>query len=838
MSQHWVAVVLRESTAMLVLAALACGGCGQRTRDFSDTRARATAAAASPPPPQTLNFARHGHSAAALDANRVLVCGGEVADANDDSQLLDSCEVFDKESGTWSAEWPSLASPRRSFTMTALRSELDPQLDVAPVLIAGGMADGPVAIDNAQVGSKDGWSAGEPLVKRWSPTASLLPDGSVVLLGGNAPDEMGGYPLVSTMQVRAPSSEAGAQWRTIDSPFSGWGHTATVLAPPNPGGAMEVMVVGGCDQNANPTTKVRVYSLPVGSLGDGGWRPLEDLPLPRCRHTATLLENGDVLVVGGIQENAIDGVASQAYRYDWHYQTWKEAGITQPRSEHMAARLGTRVIVAGGAALPIINDSVEVYDPERDPVLHPDTVPATSNPWTLLKPLNMPRTDATMTPLGDDSLLVVGGFYTRTSQTSEIIAPTKQGEHCAPSDDCVTGHCVDGVCCDTACAGSCEACNEEGHAGTCIEVDGSPRQNHPACGLGAACVAGRCSSDCRAGFSCGSDEFCGEDGGCETRKGPGESCALASECSAGLFCADGVCCNEACNGACESCSEPNGVGVCVAVEGEPRPAHPGCLAGASCVHGECTVDCGAGGRCGEGDYCSNDERCLPKNGLAEICESDDVCAGALVCVAHTCQLGEAAGASCLGGKSCRKGLFCVDDVCCSEPSCDEDSSCSLANTAGICKKKLGAQCASDLECGSAHCATVCCELGSCPGDCRSALDCDGTMTCERGKCVARSARCSDDGLSSSSVDGTTVACGAFKCSPRTGQCRTSCQMSEHCAPPNLCDPSGACRPVPPARSLGSCALSVHGRRSTGNLAWLLVASIALGRTLRARRRAA
>lgn len=51
----------------------------------------------------------------------------------------------------------------------------------------------------------------------------------------------------------------------------------------------------------------------------------------------------------------------------------------------------------------------------------------------------------------------------------------------------------------------------------------------------------------------------------------GSTCAGAVQCESG-FCVDGVCCQTACSGTCQSCSQPGSEGFCTLVPaGEPRP---------------------------------------------------------------------------------------------------------------------------------------------------------------------------------------------------------------------------------------------------------------------------
>src|SRR5450432_2000533 len=44
--------------------------------------------------------------------------------------------------------------------------------------------------------------------------------------------------------------------------------------------------------------------------------------------------------------------------------------------------------------------------------------------------------------------------------------------------------------------------------------------------------------------------------------GLGNKCTTTAQCNAGQTCADGVCCESACDGVCESCNQPMAAGHC------------------------------------------------------------------------------------------------------------------------------------------------------------------------------------------------------------------------------------------------------------------------------------
>lgn len=135
-------------------------------------------------------------------------------------------------------------------------------------------------------------------------------------------------------------------------------------------------------------------------------------------------------------------------------------------------------------------------------------------------------------------------------------APLKaQGTACASNSECSSNFCADGVCCDGACSGSCDRCNLGGTTGTCSPAPASD-PGSPACGGTVVCNGSLvdCPITCASG--CPSNTYCGGMY-CAAKKPPGVSCGAPGECLSN-FCADGVCCDSACGGACDACSVAQG----------------------------------------------------------------------------------------------------------------------------------------------------------------------------------------------------------------------------------------------------------------------------------------
>jgi len=250
---------------------------------------------------------------------------------------------------------------------------------------------------------------------------------------------------------------------------------------------------------------------------------------------------------------------------------------------------------------------------------------------------------------------VVGGMT-----VGQCSGKKANGQVCAAAAECASAACVDGVCCESACTGPCRSCGLAGSLGRCMNAaagTADPRktcvdQGKAACGAnglcdgggacqkypaGTACAGEKCSggtytpaatctaagqcatpttrgcspfvctgtkcfancstsAECAAGFVC-TNGSCG-------LKNNGQACSAGSECSS-THCAQGVCCDTTCKGACTACNVGGSVGTCRAVsDGTPDPqgvcaasAQSPCGQTGMCRAGACAVRA-AGTACG------------------------------------------------------------------------------------------------------------------------------------------------------------------------------------------------------------------------------------------------
>src|SRR5204862_5876960 len=100
----------------------------------------------------------------------------------------------------------------------------------------------------------------------------------------------------------------------------------------------------------------------------GGWHRTGALGDARFYHTATLLQDGRVLVAGGVgacTDRTTCPPLASAEIFDPRSGTWRRTGsLNDARYQHTATLLQDgRVLVAGGGGTAGVLSSAELYDP-------------------------------------------------------------------------------------------------------------------------------------------------------------------------------------------------------------------------------------------------------------------------------------------------------------------------------------------------------------------------------------------------------------------------------------------------------------------------------------------
>lgn len=279
---------------------------------------------------------------AGAQAVRVPGVGALITGGVDGNGPIAGAELFDEVQ----RQFLSLPSDQRLDARVGHRAVLVD--DKGTVLITGGRSAAGSAIDTTvfvrvQANGAASISSGPPLATARSEHAAVVAGGIAVVIGGFGAD---GKPLASIESLQPADTGTPAAFVQIASlRFARADATASVL---NDG---SILVVGGVDETGVPRNDAELYS-PLALKT----RVLE-LAARRRGHTATVLPDGSVLVVGGVDELGNPLKSVELYN-PLGGQFVSERPLGTARDHHVAVPLcdGTVLVVGGGPG-------AEIYTP-------------------------------------------------------------------------------------------------------------------------------------------------------------------------------------------------------------------------------------------------------------------------------------------------------------------------------------------------------------------------------------------------------------------------------------------------------------------------------------------
>jgi MYXO-CTERM domain-containing protein len=785
------------------------------------------------------------------------------------SLVVPSSALYDAATGTWTA-MPDVPTPCFGVVMVGIEGG---------TLLIGGL-DKTVnqLVTRAQRfdAATQSWSQTAPVnVPRWRSAAVRLDSGQVLVAGGDdyGKDPQGNdKPTLQSTEIYDPKLDS---W-TLGPPLTAQRSTHTLTRLQD----KRVLITGGRNYTGPGGSALVLNSAEVydpGSQGIGTITPLVDMTSSRSYHRAARLADGRVLITAGDSETEYNPTSEL---YDAgspgspgnpgtpNQTTLIVSGVT-PRDEHVTIALGgMKAMSCGGSVLTTPSKTAELFD------LYPQ--------GAACKPTYDANTGALLEN-GDSECLsnhCVDGVCCDTACDGECRACTKlrRGDELAdgtcgpiaaggpvraatdlpplPADDkasCQDRHGIDpcstqGTCngmdpgegakdsqiaCVHGAAGlSCgdgtqcappgftfQSCDGVGH---CVQTNG--------CGLYAKCAGPTaCATGCVTAEDCVAGALCTPDHTCQIKRKQGETCTVNEGCETG-HCADGVCCNEACQDTCRACSQGakgGGVdGTCENVTAHFPSA------------GRCEIS--EAGRCGTTGFCDGKGGCEVYDDSTP-CGEQSACGPdvggtfetyQLRCHATQC-VAATTGASC-GMYRCDADAKTCATSCVSDKDCIEGALCNPTTKACVGKAAPGTTCTKDAECGSGVCADGVCCTTHCDGQCEacnvatlegtcvaiegaprggraacaaasggnacSARRCDGVNPKECAGYVAdeqscAAPACSDDhtrALSAATCAGNgacrepqTTPCAPFLCA--ANKCLEKCASDADCARGNRCD---------------------------------------------------
>ena len=228
-------------------------------------------------------------------------------------------------------------------------------------------------------------------------TATLLPDGKVLVAGGSGWSCTGNFCFSTTFDTAELYEPATGTWRLTENVGRRTYHTATLL----PNG--QVLIAGGANYGYDVGAWIVDNSALLYDPATGRWRPTGNLIMGRHDHTATLLPNGQVLIVGG---SSFNSEARSAELYDPVTEMWSSASAPATIAKDHVATL-----LPNGKVLAASGNSAELYDPA-------------TGQWSAINPPRALGVAYTATLLANGQVLVTGtrGSFSAVT-TAELYNP-------------------------------------------------------------------------------------------------------------------------------------------------------------------------------------------------------------------------------------------------------------------------------------------------------------------------------------------------------------------------------------------------------------------------------
>ena len=260
------------------------------------------------------------------------------------------------------------------------------------VLATGGFTQSPVGPATSKSFLYDvaanHWEVAQPMLQqRANLTLTALTDGTALAAGGETQhDQL----RLSTAEIFDPS---GLNWMPT-APMTNERAHHTATAPAGRGGARGRR--GERQGRGRRAGSIRFCEVFDTKAGSGAWATTASMHDPRSHHTATRMNDGQVLVAGGSFVDVVHATAElyNPVQHQWHGTA---SGLITGRRDHAAVLLpGGGVLIMGGSTQQgPVTSTAEIYD-------------RTNGTWKPTGNMALPRRYHTAS-LVSEGVLVAGG---------------------------------------------------------------------------------------------------------------------------------------------------------------------------------------------------------------------------------------------------------------------------------------------------------------------------------------------------------------------------------------------------------------------------------------------
>lgn len=312
-------------------------------------------------PAGPMTVPRWSHTATTLADGRVLVTGGRTGSTAATGVVLATAEIYDPATNSWTETTGPMNVARRSHTATLLPN--------GKVLIAGG-GSGVSTFTQQPIQSAELFDPatglftliGNMITKRLGHSANDLDDGTVLLAGGS--EGTGTFFPSTASETYDPVSNTF----TATSPMN-YSHLAQI-----PGKLRDGRIVQGAsyyNPTHNSTGGIITDESEIYDPATRTWTPISPMVKKRIDIGAQGLLDGTLLIAGGVSTRVGPGnltfFQNTSEVYDPGTGQWKLSGIMSTgRDEFSGLRLNDgRVMISGGFVSPgaVLLNSVEIYTP-------------------------------------------------------------------------------------------------------------------------------------------------------------------------------------------------------------------------------------------------------------------------------------------------------------------------------------------------------------------------------------------------------------------------------------------------------------------------------------------